>query len=387
MLDQAKRMQGMSSAIFTQVDDMRKKAVAAGKDVITLSLGSPDVPPAPHVMEALMRGVADPKNYGYALSKGTPEFLQAVANWYRSKFGVVLDPATEVHSLMGSQDGLAHISLCFANPGDVVLVPDPGYPIYTAGPISADAELYLMPLTPENDYLPDLDAIPESVLKRAKMMILNYPNNPLAATATVEFFARVIELAQRYQFLVCHDFAYSDLCFDGYRPPSFLSLPGAKDVGVEFHTMSKSFCMAGCRVGFMVGNAKAVELLGRVKSNFDYGIFLPIQQAAVAALTGPQDCVTAMAAEYQCRRDIIVDGFNSLGWKVTRPKASMYVWAPVPTKQDSFAFAASLIENAGVAVVPGVGFGPHGEGYVRIALVQPQDRLREAVGRIRKWLG
>ncbi len=387
MLEQAKRMQGMSSAIFTQVDDMRKKAVTAGKDVITLSLGSPDMPPAPHVMEALKKGVADPKNYGYALSKGTTDFLQAVADWYGTKFGVALDPATEVHSLIGSQDGLAHISLCFANPGDVVLVPDPGYPIYTAGPISADAELYLMPLTPENDYLPDLDAIPESVLKRAKMMILNYPNNPLAATATVEFFARVVELAKRYNFLVCHDFAYSDLCFDGYRPPSFLSLPGAKDIGVEFHTMSKSFCMAGCRVGFMVGNAQAVELLGRVKSNFDYGIFLPIQQAAIAALTGPQDCVAAMAAEYQRRRDIVVDGFNSLGWKVGRPKASMYVWAPVPTKQDSFAFAASLIENAGVAVVPGIGFGPYGEGYVRIALVQPQDRLREAVERIRKWLG
>ncbi len=387
MLEQAKRMQGMSSAIFTQVDDMRKKAVAAGKDVITLSLGSPDMPPAPHVMEALKKGVADPKNYGYALSKGTTDFLQAVADWYGTKFGVALDPATEVHSLIGSQDGLAHISLCFANPGDVVLVPDPGYPIYTAGPISADAELYLMPLTPENDYLPDLDAIPESVLKRAKMMILNYPNNPLAATATVEFFARVVELAKRYNFLVCHDFAYSDLCFDGYRPPSFLSLPGAKDIGVEFHTMSKSFCMAGCRVGFMVGNAQAVELLGRVKSNFDYGIFLPIQQAAIAALTGPQDCVAAMAAEYQRRRDIVVDGFNSLGWKVGRPKASMYVWAPVPTKQDSFAFAASLIENAGVAVVPGIGFGPYGEGYVRIALVQPQDRLCEAVERIRKWLG
>ncbi len=387
MLDQAKRMQGMSSAIFTQVDDMRKKAVAAGKDVITLSLGSPDMPPAPHVVEALKKGVADPKNYGYALSKGTPDFLQAVADWYRTKFAVALDPATEVHSLIGSQDGLAHISLCFANPGDVVLVPDPGYPIYTAGPISADAELYLMPLTPENDYLPDLDAIPESVLKRAKMMILNYPNNPLAATATVEFFGRVVDLAKRYNFLVCHDFAYSELCFDGYRPPSFLSVPGAKDIGVEFHTMSKSFCMAGCRVGFVVGNAQAIELLGRVKSNFDYGIFLPIQQAAIAALTGPQDCVAAVAAEYARRRDIVVDGFNALGWKVTRPKASMYVWAPVPTKQDSFAFAASLIENVGVAVVPGVGFGPYGEGYVRVALVQPQDRLREAVDRIRKWLG
>ncbi|HWQ61460.1 MAG TPA: LL-diaminopimelate aminotransferase [Negativicutes bacterium] len=387
MLKQASRMQGMSSAIFTQVDDMRRKAVAAGKDVITLSLGSPDLPPAPHVVAALQKGIADPKNYGYALSKGTPEFLQAVADWYKNKFGVALDPATEVHSLIGSQDGLAHISLCYVNPGDVVLVPDPGYPIYSAGPLSADAELYRMPLTPDNEYLPDLDAIPESVLRRAKLMILNYPNNPLAATATVEFFARVVDLAKRYSFLVCHDFAYSDLCFDGYRPPSFLSLPGAKDIGVEFHTMSKSFCMAGCRVGFMVGNAQAVELLGRVKSNFDYGIFLPIQHAAIAALTGPQDCVAAMAAEYSRRRDIIVEGFNAFGWKAPRPKASMYVWAPVPTKQDSFSFAASLIENAGVAVVPGIGFGPYGEGYVRIALVQPQDRLREAVERIRNWLG
>ncbi len=387
MLQQAKRMQGMSSAIFTQVDDMRKKAVAAGKDVITLSLGSPDMAPAPHVMEALMRGIADPKNYGYALSKGTPAFLQAVADWYGTKFGIVLDPASEVHSLIGSQDGLAHISLCFVNPGDVVLVPDPGYPIYTAGPISADAELYLMPLTPENDYLPDLDAIPESVLRRTKMMILNYPNNPLAATATSEFFVRVVELAKRYNFLVCHDFAYSEMCYDGYRPPSFLSIPGAKDIGVEFHTMSKSFCMAGCRVGFVVGNAQAIELLGRVKSNFDYGIFLPIQHAAIAALTGPQDCVAAMAAEYARRRDVIVDGFKAIGWQVPRPKASMYVWAPVPTKQDSFAFAAGMIENAGVAVVPGVGFGPHGEGYVRIALVQPQDRLHQAVDRIRQWLG
>lgn len=387
MVQQATRMQGMSSAIFTQVDDMRKKAVAAGQDVITLSIGSPDMAPAPHIIEALQRGVVNPKNYGYALSKGTPEFLAAVAAWYKTKFGVVLDPATEVHSLIGSQEGLAHIALCVVNPGDVVLVPDPGYPIYFAGPMAANAELYTMPLTPENSYLPDLDAIPESVLRRAKMMILNYPNNPLAATATTEFFGRVVELARRYDILVCHDFAYSELVFDGYRPPSFLSVPGAMEVGIEFHSMSKSFSMAGVRAGFVVGNAKAVELLGRIKSNFDYGIFFPIQHAAVAALTGPQDCVAATAAEYGRRRDIVVEGLNAIGWHAPRPKASMYVWAPVPTKQKSFEFAASLIENAGVAVVPGVGFGPYGEGYVRIALVQPQDRLRLAVERIAKWLG
>lgn len=387
MLEQATRMQGMSSAIFTQVDDMRKKAAAAGKDVITLSIGSPDMAPAPHIIDALKRGVADPKNYGYALSKGMPAFLQAVADWYRTKFGVSLDPASEVHSLIGSQEGLAHIALCYVNPGEVVLVPDPGYPIYFAGPLAANAELYTMPLRPENAYLPDLDAIPANVLAKARMMILNYPNNPLAATATADFFNKVVAFAKKHNILVCHDFAYSELVFDGYRAPSFLSVPGAKEVGIEFHSMSKSFSMAGCRVGFVVGNAQAIELLGRIKSNFDYGIFFPLQQSAIAALTGPQDCTAATAAEYQRRRDIIVDGFNAMGWQVPRPKASMYVWAPVPTKQTSFDFAAAMIEHAGVAVVPGVGFGPCGEGYVRVALVQPVDRLQQAVERITKWLG
>lgn len=386
MLEQATRMQGMSSAIFTQVDDMRKKAAAAGKDVITLSIGSPDMAPAPHIIDALKRSVADVKNYGYALSKGMPEFLQAVADWYLTKFAVTLDPASEVHSLIGSQEGLAHIALCYVNPGEVVLVPDPGYPIYFAGPLAASAELYTMPLRPENAYLPDLDAIPESVLARAKMMILNYPNNPLAATATADFFNKVVAFAKKHNILVCHDFAYSELVFDGYRAPSFLSVPGAKEVGIEFHSMSKSFSMAGCRVGFVVGNAQAIELLGRVKSNFDYGIFFPLQHAAIAALTGPQDCTAATAAEYQRRRDVIVDGFNAMGWHVPRPQASMYVWAPVPTKQTSFDFAAAMIENAGVAVVPGVGFGQCGEGYVRVALVQPVDKLRQAVERITKWL-
>jgi LL-diaminopimelate aminotransferase len=380
-------MQGMSSAIFTQVDNLRKQAVAEGKDVITLSIGSPDMSPAPHIIEALARGVENPRNYGYALSKGTNEFLNAVANWYRNNLAVNLDPETEVHSLIGSQEGLAHIALCVVNPGDVVLVPDPGYPIYTAGPLAANAELYHMPLKADNQYLPDLDAIPEDILRRSKMMILNYPNNPLAAIASPEFFAKVVAFAKRYNILVCHDFAYSELCFDGYRPPSFLSTPGAKEVGIEFHSMSKSFCMAGCRAGFVVGNAEVISLLGRIKSNFDYGIFIPIQMAATAALTGPQDCVRQTAAEYQKRRDIIVDGFNAMGWKVPRPKASMYVWAQVPTKQSSFDFSVDMVNKAEVAVIPGVGFGPHGEGYVRVALVQPQDKLRLAVDRIAKWLG
>lgn len=386
MFEQANRMQALTSAIFTQVDDMRKAEVAAGKDVITLSIGSPDMAPAPHIVEALKDAADCCFNYGYTLSKGQPDLLNAIAHWYHSKFGVDLDPETEIHSLIGSQDGLAHISLCLVNPGDIVLVPDPGYPIFSAGPLIAGAELYRMPLTPENSYLPDLAAIDERVLKRAKIMILNYPNNPLAATAPRSFLEQVVAFAKRHNILVCYDFAYSDLVFDGYRPDSFLSIPGAKDIAIEFNSLSKTYNMAGCRVGYVVGNAKVISLLGRLKSNFDYGIFYPLQQAAIAALTGSQDCVTITAKKYQARRDIIVDGFNELGWKVDRPKASMYVWAPVPTQQSSFDFTVSLLKNAGVAVIPGSAFGNCGEGYVRIALVQPEERLAEAVRRIKKWI-
>lgn len=386
MFEQANRMHSLTSAIFTQVDDMRKAEVAAGKDVITLSIGSPDMAPAPHIVKALKDSVDCCYNYGYTLSKGAPDLLQAIASWYQTKFNVELNPETEIHSLIGSQDGLAHISLCLVNPGDIVLVPDPGYPIFSAGPLVAGADLYRMPLTSANNYLPDLAAIDEDVLKRAKIMILNYPNNPLTATAPRSFLEQVVTFAKRHNILVCYDFAYSDLVFDGYRPDSFLSIPGAKDIAIEFNSLSKTYNMAGCRVGYVVGNAQVIALLGRLKSNFDYGIFYPLQQAAIAALTGPQNCVSETASCYQRRRNIIVDGFNEIDWKVDRPKASMYVWAPVPTKQSSFDFTVSLLQNTGVAVIPGSAFGACGEGYIRIALVQPEERLAEAVTRIKKWL-
>ena len=386
VFQQADRLKGLTSAIFTQVDTMRKQAIAQGQDVITLSLGSPDLAPAPHIVAAMKQALDDDLSYGYTLSKGTPDFLSAVTGWYARKFNVKLDPATEVHSLMGSQDGLAHIGLCLVNPGDVVLVPDPGYPIFFAGPLVAGAEIVTMPLKPENAYLPDLDAISPEVLKRAKIMILNYPNNPLAATAPRDFFVKVVELAKKYSFLVIHDFAYSELVFDGYRPDSFLSIPGAKDVAIEFHSLSKTYSMAGCRVAFVVGNAEVIALLGRLKSNFDYGIFHAIQQGAIAALNGPDDCIAETALRYQRRRDILVDGFARFGWHVERPKASMYLWAPVPTKQKSFDFVADLLKNTGVAVVPGIGFGECGEGYIRIALVQSESRLAEVAARAEKWL-
>lgn len=386
MVQQAERMQGLTSAIFSQISDLQKRAIASGKDVIQLSIGSPDLAPARHIIDALKDGADGLDSYGYTLTKGRPELLTAIADWYKNKFGVELDANSEVHSLIGSQEGLAHIALCLVNPGDYVLIPDPGYPIYSAGPLVADAKLYHMKLTPENNYLPDLDAIDESVLQRTKFMILNYPNNPLAATATPEFFAKVVNLARKYDFIVCHDFAYSELVFDGYRQASFLSIPGAKEVGVEFNSLSKTYNMCGCRVGYVVGNAEVIGLLSRLKSNFDYGVFAPIQQAAVAALTGPQDCVDNTVAAYQRRRDIMVEGLNAAGWKVEKPKASMYIWAKVPTNQSSFDFTVDLLNNTGVAVIPGVAFGDSGEGYVRIALVQPETRIAEAVARIKEWL-
>ena len=386
VFQQADRLKGLTSAIFTQVDTLRKQAIAQGQDVITLSLGSPDLAPAPHIVAAMKQALDQDSSYGYTLSKGSADFLNAVTGWYARKFNVKLDPATEVHSLMGSQDGLAHIGLCLVNPGDVVLVPDPGYPIFFAGPLVAGAEIVTMPLKPENAYLPDLDAISPEILQRTKIMILNYPNNPLAATAPREFFVKVVELAKKYSFLVIHDFAYSELVFDGYRPDSFLSIPGAKDVAIEFHSLSKTYSMAGCRVAFVVGNAEVIALLGRLKSNFDYGIFHAIQQGAIAALNGPDDCIAETALRYQRRRDILVDGFARFGWHVERPKASMYLWAPVPTKQKSFDFVADLLKNTGVAVVPGIGFGECGEGYIRIALVQSEARLAEVAARAEKWL-
>jgi len=387
MLQEASRMAGLSSAIFSEVDEMRRAEVAKGHDVITLSIGSPDMAPAPHIIDALREACASPQSYGYTLSKGIPAFLQAIADWYKRKFAVDLDPETEIHSLMGSQDGLAHISLCLVNKGDVVLVPDPGYPIFSAGPIIAGAELHYMPLLEENGYLPDLDAIDESVLKRTKIMILNYPNNPIAAVAPREFFVKVVALAKKYNFLVCQDFAYSELVFDGYRPDSFMSIPGAKDIGVEFHSLSKTYNMAGCRLGFVVGNAQAISLLGRLKSNFDYGVFYPVQMAGIAAINGPQDCVLQTAAAYQRRRDILVNGFNAMGWSVPRPQASMYIWASVPTKQSSMEFTKDLLYNTAIAVVPGKAFGQYGDRHVRIALVQPEERLEEVVSRVKKWLG
>ncbi|HWJ03968.1 MAG TPA: aminotransferase class I/II-fold pyridoxal phosphate-dependent enzyme [Verrucomicrobiae bacterium] len=383
----AARVAGLGSAIFSEMDDLRQVLEAQGTKIVNLGIGSPDQPPAPHVKQALLDAVAADTNYGYTLTQGIRELKDAIAGWYLSRFEVQLDPATEVLSLMGSQDGLAHIYAAFINPGDLALVPDPGYPIYTAGLLLAGGEKYPMELRTENGFLPDFSEIPRDVAERAKIMFLNYPNNPVAATADLDFFAKVVDFAKEHKIIVCHDNAYSELAYDGYRPPSFLQVRGAKEVGVEFHSISKTYNLAGCRLGFVVGNAKVIEALAMVKSNIDYGVFRAVQIAAVAALEGPQDVVWANAARYQQRRDVLLDGLAQAGWSIPKPKGSMFVWAPLPAGYtSSHDFAVSLLKNAGVLVIPGVAFGSRGEGYVRIALVHDTEVLGEAVQRISDFL-
>lgn len=380
----AQRMERLNTAIFAKLNEYRREMEARGERVIDLSVGTPNVPPAPHIIDTLARYAADPANYIYALYD-LPELQEAAASWYAARYSVRLDPATEVTSLLGSQDGLAHLALTLINPGDVVLVPDPGYPIFSIGPHLSGAKLVTMPQRRENGYIIDLEAIPADVARAAKLMVVSYPNNPVTAVADASFYRRLVEFAHRYNIVVLHDNAYSELAFDGLRCGSFLSYDGAREIGVEFNSLSKTYGMAGCRVGFAVGNAAVVDKLKCLKSNIDYGIFLPVQKAAIAAITGPQDCVRHTASVYARRRDLLVDGLRALGWAMDKPKATMFVWAPLPKGwSDSYDFTLELMRLSGVIVVPGVSFGELGEGHVRMALVQDDDAIVDAVERIRR---
>ncbi|NLC76099.1 MAG: LL-diaminopimelate aminotransferase [Clostridia bacterium] len=379
----AERVQQLGSGIFSELDVLRKQKEQEGVKTINLSIGSPDLPPAAHIKKALQAEMDNSNNYGYPLTDGLPAFKEAVAQWYEKRFQVPLNPGTEVLPVMGSQDGLGHLGLAYLNPGDIALVPDPGYPVYTAGVLLAGGVKYPLPLVAENKFLPDLQAIPREIAWAAKLMYLNYPNNPVAAIADLDFFEEAVAFAKEYDLILCHDLAYSELAYDGYRPPSLLEVPGAKDVAIEFHSFSKTFCMAGCRLGFVVGNQEIIEGLATVKSNIDFGVFKPIQKAGIAALTGPDDWVKENAAIYQRRRDILVDGLNALGWQIEKPKASMFVWAPLPYGYtSSMQFSLDLLEKTGVVVVPGVAFGEQGDRYVRMALVVEENLLEEAVARI-----
>ncbi len=382
-VEPAERLKRLPPYLFAEIDAKKREARARGADLIDMGIGDPDLPTPPHIVEALKRAAENPEHHRYPSYEGMPEFRAAVAAWYLQRFGVTLDPETEVLALIGSKEGTAHMPLAFVNPGDVVLVPDPGYPVYAVGTLFAGGEVHFMPLRRANGFLPDLDAVPADIARRAKLMYLNYPNNPTAAVADREFFERVVAFARTHGIMVCHDAMYSELRFDGYRPPSFLEIPGAKEVGVEFHSLSKTYSMTGWRIGFCSGNAAAVAGLGKVKTNVDSGVFGAVQEAGIAALSGSQDIPELYRRTYQERRDVVVAGLKALGWEVDVPKATFFVWAPVPRGLDSRTFAARLLEEAGCVVTPGVGFGPSGEGFYRIALTIDAKRLREAMERLK----
>jgi LL-diaminopimelate aminotransferase len=382
------RLGGLGSAIFAEVAAWKKEAIQNGRDIIDLGIGSPDQPPSDRVIEALADAVRNPNRYGYPSSEGSLAFRTAVADWYMHRFGVVLDPESEVLTLMGSQDGLAHLAMSICDPGDLALVPDPGYPIYAASLVLAGVEGWRMPLRADHGFLPRFEEIPSEIAKRAKFMLLNYPSNPLSVVADEAFFTEAVSFCREHDILLVHDLAYSEMAFDGVRPMSVLELPGAKDIAVEFHSLSKSFNLAGCRIAFMVGHPQAVAALRMLKSNIDYGVFSAVQEAGIVALREDMERpLHGWAANtYTRRRDVFVSELNRVGWPISPSKATMFLWASVPAGWTSRQISQEMLLSTGVVVIPGDAFGQEGEGYVRIALVQPEDRLLEAAKRIGEFL-
>ncbi|KIR02540.1 Aspartate aminotransferase [Lachnospiraceae bacterium TWA4] len=380
----SKRMDYFGTSIFSVLAQMRQKRVEEGKTVIDLSIGAPNIPPAKHILDTLVEATKDPKNYVYAISD-LQELQDAVAKWYEVRYGVEINPRTQVCSLWGSQEGLAHLALTLVDEGDVVLVPDPCYPIFADGPKIAGAKLHYMPLKKENDYLIDFDEIPKDVAKAAKLMVVSYPNNPTAAMAPDWFYEKLIAFAKENDIVVLYDNAYSELVFDDAHCGSFLNFEGAMEVGVEFNSLSKTYGLAGARIGFCIGNEEVVKALSTLKSNIDYGIFLPVQKAAIEAITGDQSCVKTTRMAYQRRRDVLCEGLTSIGWTVEKAKATMFLWPKIPNGfESSEKFVIELFEKTGVLVTPGSAFGPSGEGHVRIALVQDEEVMRQAVEAIRE---
>jgi LL-diaminopimelate aminotransferase len=382
----ADRIGNLPPYFFAKLGRRIAELKAQGRDIILLDIGSPDLPPPDFVVEAMYRSVRDPDRHGYGGYYGTPQLRRAIATYYQTRFRVTLDPDKEVATLIGSKEGIANVALAFVDPGQTVLVPDPGYPTYGMGTLLAGGVPVSVPLLAENGFLPDLEAIPAEVAQSAKLLWLNYPNNPTGAVASLEFFQRVVDFAKKYDLLVCHDNPYCDVTFDRYVAPSFLQVLGAMDVGLEFNSLSKTYNMAGWRVGMAVGNAMAVEALARTKTNIDSGIFLPIQDAAAAVLTGDQAWLEGRNRIYQERRDQILETLQEIGIEASKPLASLYVWAKVPEGYDSGGFATLLLEQAGISITPGSAFGPHGEGYMRISLGMSTERIREAMERLKQFV-
>ena len=380
--EKAERLKKLPPYLFKEIDRKKAEVRAQGVDIIDLGVGDPDLPTPPHIIEALRKAAGEPANHRYPSYSGMNTFKDAVAEWYEKRFGVTLDPATEVVSLIGSKEGLAHLPLAFIDPGDIALVPTPAYPVYHTATLFAGGKSVFMPLTHENGFLPDLEAIDLKTAEKARLLFINYPNNPTAAVADVPFFERVVAFAKRHGIIVCHDAAYTEMAFDGYRPPSFLQAEGARDAGVEFHSLSKTYNMTGWRIGFAVGNRDVIEGLGTIKSNVDSGVFQAVQMAGIEALRGDQACVEEMIEVYTRRRDLMVSGLREAGLEVEPSRATFYLWVRVPQGWTSTDITSRLLES-GVVVTPGNGFGEPGEGYFRIALTQTRDRLAEAVERLK----
>ena len=383
-IEKADRIKNLPPYLFAKIDQMKEEIKKKGMDIIDLGVGDPDLPTPPHIIKALQTAAQDPKNHRYPSYTGMLAFRDAVAQWYQGRFKVQLDPKTEVISLIGSKEGIAHIPLAYINPQDTVLVPEPGYPVYNTATLFAGGNPYFMPLLKENNFLPDFSAIPQEVLTRAKLMYLNYPNNPTAAVANRSFFEQAVKLAQQNQIILCHDAAYTEIFFDGYQPISIMEIPGAKEVAIEFHSLSKTYNMTGWRVAFAVGNPDIIAALGQVKTNIDSGLAQAIQQAGIAAMLGDQTLLNDMRNTYQERRDLLVAGLKEVGFEVAVPKATFYLWIKVPEGFTSSDCTAHLLTNAGIVTTPGNGFGSSGEGFIRMALTIGKERIAEVVERLKK---
>ncbi|MBD2441219.1 pyridoxal phosphate-dependent aminotransferase [Nostoc sp. FACHB-110] len=380
----AKRLEKIPPYLFAEINRKREKLVAEGVDIINMAIGDPDKPTPTHILQVMHAAIDNSATHNYPPYEGTQEFRQAAAKWMERRFGVTdLNPDTELVASIGSKEAIHNTFLAFVEAGDYTLIPDPGYPVYRTSTIFADGEPFTMPLKAENQFLPDLNAIPEEIAQKAKLLWINYPNNPTGGVATLEFFAELVDFCKQYNILLCHDNAYSEMAYDGYKPTSVLQVPGAKDIAIEFHSLSKSYNMTGWRVGFVVGNALGIQGLRQVKTNVDSGVFKAIQTAAIAAYNTSEAELQTLMSVYQNRRDTIVKGLQSLGWPIQPPKATLYVWVPVPAGYTSAEFVNLLLDKCGIMVAPGSGYGASGEGFFRIALTIPEERMQEAIERMK----
>ncbi|MEG5136875.1 MULTISPECIES: aspartate aminotransferase [unclassified Microcoleus] len=380
----ADRLQTLPPYVFARLDELKARAREQGLDLIDLGMGNPDGATPQPVVEAAVAAIQNPANHGYPPFEGTASFRRTITKWYSRRYNVELDPESEALPLLGSKEGLAHFAIAYINPGDLVLVPSPAYPVLFRGPIIAGAKVHNIILKPENDWVIDLGSIPDSVAEQAKILYFNYPSNPTGATAPREFYKDIVAFAHKHQILLVHDLCYAELAFDGYQPTSLLEIPGGKEIGVEFHTMSKTYNMAGWRVGFVVGNSKIIQGLRTLKTNLDYGIFSALQTAAETALQLPDSYLHEVQQRYRTRRDFMVAGLAELGWNIPKPLAAMYLWVPCTPGMSSTDFALNVLQQTGVVVTPGNAFGPGGEGYVRISLIADCDRLGEALRRLKQ---